>query len=84
MLEGPVLLESLGVPDIRNRYQKYLAFQKKDLRYYYLMLRLLSYTDFDVRSYMNRSDYTNFESLPYDNLPREYSLFYNSPHQIQF
>lgn len=84
MLEGPVLLESLGVPDIRNRYQKYLAFQKKDLRYYYLMLRLLSYTDFDVRSYMNRSDYTNFEPLPYDNLPREYSLFYNSPHQIQF
>lgn len=84
ILKQPVLLESLGVPDIRDQYQKYLAFQKKELRYYYLMLRLLSYTDFDVRSFMNRSEYTSFEPLPYDNLPREYTLFYNSPHQIQF
>lgn len=71
--------------NIHKCYEKWLAFQKKhDLRYYHLMLRLLSYTDFDIYKYLNRSDYYRTDFLLYDNFPRDYSDFYNNPHKLYY
>ena len=71
-----------GIPFTKD-YTTWLKWQlERNKRYYFLMLRLLSYSAIDVRSFFDRTAYEEISCLPYDNMTKDADAFFAAPYTL--